>query len=439
MNPLQTRWLIVLIVLTALAALSWCVVRDINLTEQYPGDLRNRVIGARMQMEGKSPYFYHWNTGDSDRYYDWNNNSPDALISNVTATPFFHQLISPIANFPQKTIAWIWLVFAYVSHAIIMYCSYKIAVTRIQKLSTLLIGFMFLFTSAWTETIYNGQMYFIIALFAMLFFTAVRNNRSVPAAFLAGVLGMSLILIKFTFVLYLLPFLLLASQYNRRYKFTLIAGVFVTLATAFAGEHKLEYWHDYSAAVKDHIKVHQGLQPATRDNFILPLHPAIDGWQRKDIALAQDRGFYKNQEANSNVFVFINILSGRRIPVTLLSALLILCLGVLSVLYFKKFPFRAPHGLFPVAIFGFLLHMTTDLFSPVHRFHYYAAQWAFPLLLAACYRNQSFSPVLMIGVLIGMFLNGLPASLFPMQHTIGEYVIYASLLGLLLTYKNRKA
>ena len=105
MNVLSPRWQYLLVGLIALSGLTWCLVRDISLTEQYPGDLRNRVVGARLQLDGQSPYFYHWKAGDSERYYDWNNNSPVAQISNVTATPFFHWLLSPLAHLPQKTIA----------------------------------------------------------------------------------------------------------------------------------------------------------------------------------------------------------------------------------------------------------------------------------------------------------------------------------------------
>ncbi len=436
MNLIQPRWRHFLFVFAAVLACAWCIVRDTNLTEQYPGDLRNRVVGARLQSDGVSPYFYHWKTGNDERFYDWNNNSPVSKISNVTATPFFHQMMVPLSKFPQKTIAWLWLVFAYLAHAIIIVCSYKIAGSTLQKRLTITAGILFLFTSAWTESVYNGQMYFVIALFAMLLFVSLYNNRYLVPAFFAGVFGVSLILIKITLLLYLAPFVLFAVNCSKRYLLTLTAGAVVTIIFAFSGK-QTQYWRDYSAAVKDHIRSHQGILPELRERDSLPLLSSIDGWQRADISTAVRKGWYKNQPAATNVFVLINKITGTRISITFLSSLLIASLVILTFVYLKKFPLKNQPELFTLALFGFLLHMTTDYFSPVHRFHYYAAQWSFPLLLVAAFYHRSFPLILTIGVLIGMFFNGLPVSIFPMQHTIGEYILYGSFFGILFSYKQQ--
>jgi hypothetical protein len=45
-------------------------IRDARYEKLYPGDLRNRVVGARLIYDGKSPYFYKWQPQDGMRYYN---------------------------------------------------------------------------------------------------------------------------------------------------------------------------------------------------------------------------------------------------------------------------------------------------------------------------------------------------------------------------------
>ena len=90
------------------AVFSFCIWRDIQIEKQYTGDLRNRIVGARLQKDGKPPYFYKWRPQDGLRYYD-----PiklDTTYANaITASPFFHHLLFPIADLQQREISQIWL------------------------------------------------------------------------------------------------------------------------------------------------------------------------------------------------------------------------------------------------------------------------------------------------------------------------------------------
>src|ERR1044071_6281791 len=92
----------------SVCAIAYCVWRDIQLEKQYTGDLRNRVVGARLQKDGRLPYFYKWAPQDGLRYYD-PQNFDTLKVSNITATPFLHQLLYPIADKPQRTISGVWL------------------------------------------------------------------------------------------------------------------------------------------------------------------------------------------------------------------------------------------------------------------------------------------------------------------------------------------
>src|SRR5580692_4577641 len=105
------HWIGITFFLTAV--FSFCIWRDVQIEKQYTIDLRNRVIGARLQKDGKLPYFFKWQPSDGLRYYDPNNF--DITYGNtITASPFFHHLLYPIADLPQRKISQIWLVFEYV-------------------------------------------------------------------------------------------------------------------------------------------------------------------------------------------------------------------------------------------------------------------------------------------------------------------------------------
>src|SRR5579859_2004065 len=103
----KLRWLIVIVCYGLV--LAHAIYRDMRLEYEYCGDLRGRIVGARLIKDGKSPYFYKWRAGDGVRYYDPQNFTP-TKVSSMTATPFFHHLLMPLAELPEREASKIWLV-----------------------------------------------------------------------------------------------------------------------------------------------------------------------------------------------------------------------------------------------------------------------------------------------------------------------------------------
>jgi hypothetical protein len=60
MNLKSSKAVVAAFSVFCIVSLFWSVYRDTELEKQYPVDLRNRVVGSRLQMDGMSPYFYHW-------------------------------------------------------------------------------------------------------------------------------------------------------------------------------------------------------------------------------------------------------------------------------------------------------------------------------------------------------------------------------------------
>src|SRR5579859_6629143 len=82
--------------LVAIVVLWYALTRDIRYSGEYMGDLRNRIVGARLIADGYSPYFYKYAPGGPVRYYD-----PQAFdifyVSICTSTPFLHRVLIPVA------------------------------------------------------------------------------------------------------------------------------------------------------------------------------------------------------------------------------------------------------------------------------------------------------------------------------------------------------
>ncbi|MES1221601.1 MAG: glycosyltransferase 87 family protein, partial [Bacteroidota bacterium] len=194
----------IFLIMLAGASLCWCIYRDIHIERQYTGDLRNRIAGARLQKDGISPYFYKWKSADGLRYYD-PQNFDTLKVSNITATPFLHQLLYPIADFPQRKISRIWMVIEYILFFLIATISLSFVKKTIQQSAVITTASVFLYTTAWTGHIAAGQIYLLIPFLSLVFYYCIRKNEKILFAALAGVSAAMLVLIRPTAVLFLLP------------------------------------------------------------------------------------------------------------------------------------------------------------------------------------------------------------------------------------------
>lgn len=418
------RWIVVLL----FTSFIWSVYRDIQIEKQYPGDLRNRVVGSRMQLDGLSPYFHHWKPAEGLRYYDWDNYSTTLKVSNATATPFFHQLLYPVANLPQRLISRLWQVLEYLALLVMTVLAWRRTQNKGQ-LAVCVVSILFLHTYAWLTNLEMGQLYIFIPLAAMVFYYNITGKMTLPGAVVAGLSAAILVLIRPNTVFLLLPFFLLASKYTLRYKFTVCVSCLLLLLAAFGSSRSRFYWSDYRLAIEEQVKLHQDLHPSVQQNQPVPLFEDFEGWNRTRMKEANQFPFYRHSGEHGNVFVLLNAGLRVKTPIWVLSAL---CVGFFLVtgwLFLKKYStsFTPPS----VALLGSCLYMMSDLCSPVHRFLYNGTFWIFPLLIIASNYIRSISKVYIAAIITGLLLNSLPVYLFPMQHSLGEYVLFAAILGIL--------
>ena len=85
-------------------------VVDLQSTFTYlNADLRSRVVGARLVLEGIDPYFFKWGLGWSDKFYD-PMEDPYFLLSRVSVPPTVLALHSIMARLPYVYQKILWLI-----------------------------------------------------------------------------------------------------------------------------------------------------------------------------------------------------------------------------------------------------------------------------------------------------------------------------------------
>lgn len=422
-----------IILIGAALSLCWSIYRDSQIEKLNPPDLRNRVVGARLQKDGKLPYFYKWKATDGLRYYD-PYNFDTFKVSNITASPYFNELLYPIIEMPERTISHLWLYLQYVLLFIMIGIALSFTVTDLQKIAIIIVAASFLFTDAWIRLIATGQFYLFIPFLAMLFYYFFGKSKNVFAPLLAGLCAISLVLIRPNAVFIFLPFLLIVSRYSTRFKIVFFVPIILLLAYTIGNAHQRELWGNYNRSLSEQLKIHQKLGPAVQENEKDPGFTSVEGWDNAEIEKDNAKFHPTALTENGNVFVLVKKIFNINLSTTFLTVISLLLIFIILILFYF---FRRKSGfdIYNIAILGFCLYMISDLFSPFYRHQYYTVQWFFPLLLAAAGFVKNYKTAY-LAILTGLILNIISWHLIKMEHTLGEYIIFVALLLLAFIYKN---
>lgn len=423
------------VLLIGIVSICWSVYRDIQIEKLFPYDLYNRVVGARLQKDGKMPYFYKWKPGDGVRYYDQQNFNT-LKVSASTASPFFHQLLYPIADMQQRTISRLWMFLQYVLLFMMTGMALILAATATQKVAVLVMSISFLFTETWTTLIATGQLYLFIPFLAFACYFFLRQPAYITAGSFAGLFAISLVLVRPNAGFLFLPFLFIVRRYSLRYKIAFFAPVILLLGYVIGNGHQRALWMEYGESISEQIKLHQNLGPTPQQNEKNPGFASWEGWNRAEIRAETAKSSYVSYSENGNIFVLVRGLFGIHLSVAFLSIASFSLIFMLLLLFYF-FCRSSVFHIYNVAILGFCLYMTSDLFSPVYRHQYYTVQWFFPLLLAASGYVKKYKWIY-AAIAAGIILNIANLSFIKMEHTIGEYIIFAALLLLAFVYNPRQ-
>lgn len=430
-HSMQKSMFIVAIVLAG-CSLCWCIYRDIQIEKEYTGDLRNRIVGARLQKDGIPPYFYKWKKSDGIRYYD-PQNFDTLKVSNITATPFFHQLLYPLAGLPQRSVSRIWLLIEYTILIVMVILFVMSTKNNQQKSAVIGTALLFLCSNAWKSHIAAGQIYLLFNFFMVLFYFFIRKKKNYLYGITAGLCAAILFLIRPNTVFFFLPFLPFITRSSFKFKMIFCISVMAMIVFALSGMKERLYWQDYRYAMAEQLKSHQGLGATAQVNEPDPGLVLWEGWDMHKVADDAARFPYVYNQEHGNVFVFINHLLHVKTPTWLLAAMSAAAITALVFLFYIKNK-TALYDVNCVALLAFSVYMITDLFSPIHRFLYNGVQWLFPLFIIASTFNKRYKWIY-TGLIIGILLNSFNFSFIPMIQSIGEYIVFLFVVIYTLTYK----
>jgi hypothetical protein len=402
--------------------------RDAHLIKMFTQDLRNRVVGARLQKDGIAPYFYKWKREDGLRYYD-PNNFDSLKVSVSTASPFFHQLMYPFADLPQYKIKTGWLIAQYILLLAMVILCLCLTQSVINRLMIVCIAVAFLFTEAWKNLVVAGQLYIVIPFLFLLFFFFFRKVHKPVYTFICGIIFITLVLIRPNAIVAFVPLLFIANRFTIKTIIIFLMPAVVFLSAIIGSAFNRKLWYFYRDSI------HLRMQYHDNNSFNLfqtnEPHPHFAIWEgvnTADMANEQKRFSFKSYSEHANVFVLVEHIFGVTLTSqTLLnsSLIIILLLCVLFYFYFRKQKFL----LLNLIILGYCFYMISDLFSPIYRYQYYTTQWIVLLFLSAAYFSKAHIKVYLF-ILLGLFFNLINTSLIPMRHTIGEYIWLTSFVVL---------
>lgn len=429
---MQTRYQYLIMAVLLATVFSISIHRDIRIEKQYTVDLRNRVVGARLQMDGKLPYFYKWQPADGLRYYD-----PIKLniihANSITASPFYHHLLYPIANFPQREISKIWLVAEYLMYILCIVMALSFTKNLYQKWGVIIVSSMFIFTEGWKIHISTGQNYIVFAFLAFVFFYFFRKKDNFIFSFLAGLASIVLVLSRPTAIIFFLPFIFLLKKYSARYLIVFFIPVMLIAGYSLINNNERSYWLDYREAISAHIVFHQSSKVSKKKEADQPVQYATwEGWNTESIKQAKANHPISWVLEYANIQNLILIAFGKKIPYQIMEAANVFLIVVLMIaLYFRQKRSRNL-DISVFAIFGFCLYMMSGFFSPIFRTQYQTVQWIFPVFVMAAFYNHRLRGVYLL-ILLGILLNISNSPMIKMRHTLGEFLILFPLLWMCLS------
>ncbi len=368
MNSLAKKYIILAI---ALASFLAAIYRDFSRRNEYPSDLRNRIIGARQVKENISPYFYKWKQTDTSAWFDpfvWDT----FKVNKVTATPFYHHLISPISNYNFKSISYFWQAFGLIQLLLIAFFCIKLWPKNYDWI--LLIMALFMHTEAYKMNFITGQYYLHIPtlLVGTYYFLQQKNKYSF---LIAALLSVILVLFRPIAVLCLLPLIANFVLY-KRYVIASMCMAIAYIVFIFSHKFELQMWKDYTTAVTEHSLIHSAGAATKIANLHTTSLDSFEGFKVSDMNTIDERIVkFSSLEINSAQHIENTVLK-KTVPIGIKYGFIIVL--SFAVLFFA---FRYKLNLYSGILLGFMLYLLLEYIFPVSGFQYYLVQLLFPLLL----------------------------------------------------------
>jgi len=354
---------IVLIFTIVIAARAFVV--SLSDTRETGGvDLRNRVVGARVMLEGMDPYHFKWSEEYPESLLDPLDN-PFGSVSRVSVPPTVLMLHAPLANVTYSVQRYLWFLAQWAFLLLSIFLFANCAGSRNKAKAIWCVGLFLAATHMWLFHLERGQIYILyVFLIALSYWLCRHPQRSL--SFLGGAaLGLAASL-RPTLAILVLPPLI----FRRR---SLAAGMITGLLMSIifcTAPFGTSIWGYYLSAMPHHEKVNLGEE--RNDCLAYTDMETIEGMDNLSFAL-------RSPESNSS----IQYLLKKFFKITLSSTVLFLLMALfLAFASFYLFKFRKC-GISITILFlvGMVMFLVSEYFLPAVRGSYMEVMWVVPLSL----------------------------------------------------------
>jgi len=358
-------YLLSIVFLVALVASARSFLVDVDNTLKYGGvDLRDRVVAARVLLEGMDPYSFKW----SEEYPETLLNpieNPEIPVTRASFAPTVIMLHVPFARLPYSAQRILWL---FAQWGLLLLTIHLFADTSSDGRRSKLVWITGLFissTSLWRYHVERGQIYILYTfLVALSFWSSCRKWKY--SHYLGGfILGFAVSL-RPTIIVMAIPFVIF-----KQYKvFTgLIAGLLaaILICTAIFG---ISIWSHYLSSMKYFEKGNLG-----ELNFAVYAFPDITVIEGMDNL----RSAAVIPVNNTSLQYIFNEYFKVRIGSPTLIALLSFVLLLVSFWLYRNRGADIPVSL--IYLMASVLVLITDYFLPATKSYYSEIMWLIPASL----------------------------------------------------------
>lgn len=358
-------YLLSIVFLVALVASTRSFLVDVDNTLKFGGvDLRDRVVAARVALEGFDPYNFKW----SEEYPETLLNpveNPEIPVTRASFTPAVIVLHMPFAEIPYSVQRTLWL---FVQWCLLLLTVHLFASTASNKRRAKTIwitGLLISSTSLWRFHVERGQIYILYAFLIALSYWVISKKWKLSHYMGGALLGLTVTL-RPTIVVMAIPFIVF-----RKYKILtgMMAGILVAflICSVVLG---FSAWGSYMSSLKYFEKGNLG-----ELNFAVYAFPEIPVVEGMDNLRSAELIPVNN---TSLQFIFNEYLKIRLGSPALILMLLIVLLLIAAWLFRNR-------SIDPPLHITFLLASTivliTDYFLPATKSYYSEVLWIIPASL----------------------------------------------------------
>jgi hypothetical protein len=222
----------IILTIIAILLIIMSTLKAYHYTKEYGGgELKRRIVGARLLNTNKSPYQYNWQKGDSLAYFVSNMEHP-VSGNGLTVTPGTLYLLNPLSKLSYDKIRFVWSFIQlalFFGTVMLIIKSGKKTITIKEQIQILIVALLFYVSPLWLMNIEKGQIYILYAFIFSLMHYLYNKSENKLAQFSLGLLLIFAVWLRPIYLVASTPVLLSKSKYA--FLGMLLCGLLLSLVT----------------------------------------------------------------------------------------------------------------------------------------------------------------------------------------------------------------